>query len=554
MGLIGGAALAQVTGGDATFRTGVQEVLVPIVVRDSSGRPVGGLHAADFQIFDKGKRQTIASFRAVGLSRAETVRGAAEGSIARAAGSVEPSRTTIDSTKPVAQERSVVYLFDDLNTRFADFGHMREAAERHFHAGLPAGEVAAIRSFSGRTSLPFTSDAAKLADTVKSLRVSLSMGHGEANPCPNVTFYLADYIVRLDDPRALEAATQQTMDCTHLDHGDAQWVAESAAKREIFLGEQDVRVWVTTLRSAIRLLQERPAPRVLVLASSGFYAETPTGVKAVADTLDLAARANVTINALQARGIYIDAAADASRSRAPSALEQQYYRKSSISEEGALEDLAKGAGGDYFHNHNDLTKGFRDMAAPPDYSYVLGFSPAPLKSDGSLHALKIRLVNRGSVRIEARPGYYAPLAPTKASAEAALTEEIDDAVLGRDERTDIPVDVSAEAVRSGTAPARLSVAAKIHLKPVRYEQLAGRNHAVLTVVAVVFDRDGGYVTGSRHTVNLMLPNERLTATEDPAANIQSNFQVQPGDYRVRVVVCESGDGAISTRNIAVLVR
>jgi VWFA-related protein len=552
-GLIGCAALAQVTGGDATFRTGVQEVLVPVVVRDSSGRPVGGLKAADFRIFDKGKPQTIGSFRAVGPSRPEALRGAVEGLISGAAGSVKPSRPTIGSTKPVEQERSVVYVFDDLNTRFADFGRMREAAERHFHAGL-AGEVAAIRTFSGRISLPFTSDSAKLADTVKSLRVSLSVGHGEANPCPSVTFYLADYIVRLNDARALEAATQQTMDCAHLDHGDAQWMAESAAKREIFLGEQDIRVWVTTLRSAIRLLQERPAPRVLVLASSGFYAETPNGVKAIADTLDLAARASVTINALQARGIYVDAAADASRSRAPSALEQLYYRKSSISEEGALEDLAKGAGGDYFHNHNDLTKGFGDMAAPPDYSYILGFSPAALKLDGSFHALKIRVANRGSVRIEARPGYYAPHASTKAGAEAALTEEIDDAVIGRDERTDIPVDVSAEAVRSGTAPVRLSVAAKIHLKPVRYEQLAGRNHAMLTVVAVVFERDGGYVTGSRHTVNLMLPNERLTATEDPAANIQSNFQVQPGNYRVRVVVCESGDGAVSTRNIAVLVR
>lgn len=74
------------------------------------------------------------------------------------------------------------------------------------------------------------------------------------------------------------------------------------------------------------------------------------------------------------------------------------------------------------------------------------------------------------------------------------------------------------------------------------------------MVAVVFDGDGGYVTGGRNTVNLMLPNERLTAKEDPAANVQSNFQVQPGNYRVRVVVCESANGAVSTRNIAVLVR
>jgi len=51
--------------GDVTFRTGVKVVLVPVVVRDSGGHPVGGLKADDFQVFDKRKRQTITSFTAV---------------------------------------------------------------------------------------------------------------------------------------------------------------------------------------------------------------------------------------------------------------------------------------------------------------------------------------------------------------------------------------------------------------------------------------------------------------------------------------------------------
>jgi VWFA-related protein len=540
-GWIGCAALAQVTGGDATFKTGVQEVLVPVVVRDSAGRPIGGLNAADFQVFDKGKLQKITSFRAIA-----TPRRAAEKT-------VPPSGTSMDSSRPAAPERSVIYVFDDLNTGFADFARLREAAERHFQSALPPGEAAAIRSFSGRTSLPFTGDAAKLAETVKSLRLSFSPSHAEADACPAVSYFLADAIVRRNDERALEAATQQTMDCSHLPHDRAQQIAQAAARRGMMLGEQDTRVWLLTLRSAIRLLQSRPEPLVLVLASSGFYAATPDAEKAVADTLDLAARSNVTINALQARGVYVVAGADAGRSRAPAAIEQQYYRAAAQSEEGALEDLAKGSGGDYFHGNNDLAEGFEDLTAPPEYSYILGFSPAVLKADGRFHALKIRAVNRGSVRIEARAGYYAPLPPTKANVEKALTDAIDDAVLGRDEQTDFPVDAAAQVVRAGTAPARLSVVAKIHLKPVHYQELDGRNHALLTVVAVVFDRDGGYVMGSRNTVNLMLPNERLAAP-DPAANVQSNFQVEPGTYRVRLVVYENRDGAVSTRNITVQVR
>ena len=48
-----------------TFQSKVNLVLVPVVVRDSKGVPVGNLAKDDFQLFDKGKRQTIVSFSAV---------------------------------------------------------------------------------------------------------------------------------------------------------------------------------------------------------------------------------------------------------------------------------------------------------------------------------------------------------------------------------------------------------------------------------------------------------------------------------------------------------
>jgi hypothetical protein len=47
--------------------------------------------------------------------------------------------------------------------------------------------------------------------------------------------------------------------------------------------------------------------------------------------------------------------------------------------------LAEGAGGTFFHNNNDLTEGFERVAATPEFSYVLGFSPVALKEDGSFH-------------------------------------------------------------------------------------------------------------------------------------------------------------------------
>src|SRR6185436_18046831 len=47
---------------DVSFKTRVNLVSVPAVVRDKKGLAVGNLEKADFQLFDKGKPQVISRF------------------------------------------------------------------------------------------------------------------------------------------------------------------------------------------------------------------------------------------------------------------------------------------------------------------------------------------------------------------------------------------------------------------------------------------------------------------------------------------------------------
>jgi len=72
---------------------------------------------------------------------------------------------------------------------------------------------------------------------------------------------------------------------------------------------------------------------------------------------------------------------------------------------GVLADLAYGTGGTFFHNNNDLEEGLRRTADPPEYVYVLGFSPQRL--DGKLHKLKVKLNGSTKLTVQARQGYYA---------------------------------------------------------------------------------------------------------------------------------------------------
>jgi len=202
-----------------TFQSKVDLVLVPVVVRDSEGSPVGNLTKDAFQLFDRGKRQTITSFSAVSRARAAT-----EGrtvTVARAADS-GPADMAAAGGSP---ERYLIYLFDDLDTEFADMAPVRDAASRQIRRGLAAGDRAAIYTVSGRVTQEFTSDREKLEGAVQKLSNQMTVTHGGA-PCPDVSYYLADLILNQGDQQAWQALVRRTLQCPGV---QTQQIAEAIA-------------------------------------------------------------------------------------------------------------------------------------------------------------------------------------------------------------------------------------------------------------------------------------------------------------------------------------
>src|SRR5580700_879494 len=96
-----------------TFSTRVNLVVVPVVVRDRKSRAIGTLTKEDFQLFDKGKLQTITRFSVE--KAGEKAASEAQLEATAAANGADSSSGGSPNGPTVIPTRFIAYLFDDLH-------------------------------------------------------------------------------------------------------------------------------------------------------------------------------------------------------------------------------------------------------------------------------------------------------------------------------------------------------------------------------------------------------------------------------------------------------
>jgi VWFA-related protein len=532
----------------ATFRSRVNLVMVPVVVRDRNGRTIGDLHKGDFQLLDSGKPQVISKFSVEksGAAKAEAAKPAADNAADKAP----------ESTLAVP-DRFVIYLFDDVHLSFGDLVQVREAAGKHFDATLQASDRAAIFTTSGQGILDFTDDRQKLHAALLRLRPH-PIARSSFTDCPYVPYYVADMADNKHDPMAVDAVTSTAAACLGVSLSDpaGRQAAQSAANSAIFRarsgGEQESRVSLSVLKDAVRRVSAMPGQRIVVLASPGIYAPELQHEKN--DIIDRAVRSNVIINSLDARGVYyVDPGGDIST---PSQFSVdaapamgRYLRESAMVEGDLLAEMASGTGGKLFQNSNDLGHGFQLLAAAPEYVYVLGFAPQNLKLDGKFHNLKVTLKDFKNVNLQARRGYYAPKTVTDPNEAARL--EIEEALFSREEVRDFPVQLRMQFFKRDEANAKLSAVAHVDLHQIRFRKADGRNYDNLTVIYGLFDRNGNYISGNKQLVEMRLIDQTLAKTLNSGLTLRSSFDVHPGGYVIRLIVRDAEGQTMAAENGAI---
>src|SRR5215471_2931203 len=412
----GRSAAEQQTSSSGAFHetAAVHVVEIPVNVIGKDGKPVAGLTAADFDLYDDGKKQAITGMDVIDLSRP-----------------VAPAGASVATPVEGAARRHWLIIFDLSYTSLSGLLRARDGAREFVTKDLRPTDLASVATLSVDTGLKllvnFTSDRNQLAQAINTLGlpglatqravdplgfafVPPGLAQSGADASPKKTAMSSDDIKDLlsiqkpaTDDLARGRVTQlvkslgvigRTLDSvrgrkhvlffsegfeTRLLSGNAaekpsgapfaaqqstaQETADNAAHGEIWRIDSDARYGSTSTRSVLdRALSE-------------------------------CRRSDTILHTVDISGLRNDS--DASGTSKPG------------SGTDALFTLAADTNGEFIRNANNFGGEIEKIVERTDLVYLLIYQPKSLTKPGTFHELKVKVKAPGA-KVVARAGYYEP--------------------------------------------------------------------------------------------------------------------------------------------------
>jgi VWFA-related protein len=499
------------------FRTSVEFVEVTVIATDREGHFVGDLQPDDFELLDEGKSQQIRAFTKIDIPLPAP-------SLFRQAGASHPDVVLPDDVATSALDpdtRLFVLVLDDLQVTSGNTLRVRQAARQFVERYTSPADLVSVVLPSGRKDLllGFTRDRASVFTVIDTFM-------GQKLRSATYERYLDE---RLGGGSALREGR---------DPSDAERAYRARVSMATLADTTQALAELRGRRKSILYFSEGIDYNVAdIMGSVQRFASEVT--RSIASTLSAATRANVTVYAIDPRGL---ATVDDDATEMPIYKERQITSLTEPGRDGELRqsttnlrDLAETTGGFALTDQNEFESAFERIAQENSSYYILGFQPSGHATAGAFRRLQVR-VKRPGITVNARRGYLVgrdrPGTPPPVEVpnlSAALVPLLSRAL------PDPGLAIRLQAIPfKGTASrTRVHLVVEVDGRDLAFVREKSRFAETLELATLTVDADGQADNGRRVTLALKLTPEELAGAKAMGVRWQSALDLAPGRYQVR---------------------
>ena len=486
-------------------------VLTNVVVRDAkTGEVVRGLKQSDFTIMENGKAQRISSFDFESVDMAQPLNEATISGIATSLQKSSPGVTT--RPEDLRNHRLIVFFFDLTSMQPEDLDRCVEAAKDFLNNKLQPADLVALVSLdtSLKVDQDFTTDKQLLIGKI-----------GQYNGTEGTAF-----------AQGATANSNQVEDASGYTPDESEY-NDINTDRELY-----------ALRSISQSLGKINQKKSLLYFSGGLTRDGIENQASLRSAINAAVRANLSIYSVDTRGLQaISPLGDASTGSlrgtgAYSGAAIQNNFNANFASQETLTTLSADTGGKAFLDSNDFAPAFAQVQRDSSAYYVLGFHPDNPLRDGRYRKLTVK-VNRPGVKLEYRPGYYAP-ADFKHSGKEDRERELDEQLASDLPATDVSMYLEAYYFRLDDNRYFVPVSLIVPGSQIPFVKGGDKDKATLDVIGEVLDEVKRPIGQVRETVKLNVDGQQQVRQK----NIQysTSFKLPAGKYHLKFVVRENESG------------